>query len=408
MFGMGKSTKINTSEDDINRVLDRGSVSDVLPKKEDLKKILVSGKRLRFYAGFDATAPSLHLGHAQNLMLLEDFRKLGHEVIVLFGDFTAMIGDPTDKSAARVQLTKEQVNQNIKTWQSQVSSIVDFRDKKNPASIVKNSKWLSKLNFSDVIDLAANFTVQQMMERDMFDKRNKEGKPIYLQEFLYPLMQGYDSVSLDVDVEIGGTDQTFNMLTGRTLLKKYKNKEKFVIALNFVENPVTGVMMSKSKGTGIFLGTSANEMYGALLAQHDEMTEVFYERVTRLPLDKMEDYKKEGPKEFKMLVAKDIVKRFYGQVDSEKAEKNWEETFSKGGVPEDLETIEISSEKKLIDILIENKILKSKTEFRRFIESGAITNVDAEEKINDPNFVIEKDSTFKVGKKRFIKIKIKK
>ena len=206
----------------IEGILGRGTIVDILPTKDEFRKKLLSGEKMRFFMGADPTAKALHLGHAQNLMILEDFRKLGHEVIFMIGDFTGMIGDPTDKSSARVLQTREEVENNFKGWIEQVKNILSFDDKENPVQIRYNSEWLAKLNFKEVIDLASNFTVQQMLERDMFEKRITEEKPIHLHEFLYPLMQGYDSVVLDVDVELCGSDQIFNALAGRTLLKKLK------------------------------------------------------------------------------------------------------------------------------------------------------------------------------------------
>ena len=203
--------QINTDSELVDQILTR-SIAHILPSKEELKKLLQSGKRIRIYIGADATGPDLHLGHATNFILIEKLRKLGHEVIILFGDFTAMIGDPTGKEVTRKPLTQSDVDSHISTWKAQVEKILDFSDKENPPRIVKNSEWLSKLNFGDILKIASNFTVQQMIERDMFQKRHEDQKPIHLHEFLYPLMQGYDSVALDVDVEIGGNDQTFNML----------------------------------------------------------------------------------------------------------------------------------------------------------------------------------------------------
>src|SRR3989344_955531 len=203
------------SQKELQELLTR-SVATILPTAAQFEEVLKSGKQLRMYIGADATGPHLHLGHATNFLFLEKLRKLGHEVIILFGDFTAMIGDPTDRESARVPLTEEQVNAHIATWKNQVGKILDFDTVENPALIKRNSEWLSKLKFGDILSLASNFTVQHMLERDMFEKRIQEGKPVHLHEFLYPLMQGYDSVAMDVDVEVGGTDQIFNALAGRT------------------------------------------------------------------------------------------------------------------------------------------------------------------------------------------------
>src|SRR3989344_1890200 len=230
-------------EKEINELLTR-SVAKILPTKNGLREALESGKRLRIYIGTDATETSLHIGHATNYMILEKLRKLGHEVIFLVGDFTARIGDPTDKNeTARKQLTREQVELNVKTWIDQVKPVIDVDNKENPVRVLYNNDWLSILTFEDVINLASNFTVQQMIERDMFQVRMQSEKPLYLHEMFYPLMQGYDSVAMDVDIDMCGMDQKFNALAGRTLLKKLKNKDKFVLITTLLVNPITGEKM---------------------------------------------------------------------------------------------------------------------------------------------------------------------
>lgn len=398
-----KKVEVVTDEKRVDVILDRGVVFNVFPDEGEFRQLLKSGKRLRFYWGVDATAPTLHLSHAKNFILLEEFRKLGHEVIVLFGDFTARIGDPTDKTSARAMLTKEDVDLNIKKWKELISPIINFNDKTNPAKIKLNGEWLEKISLNKFIEIASNFSVQQMLERDMFQKRLSEEKPIQLHEFLYPLMQGYDSVAMDVDVECCGTDQTFNAMVGRTLQKRYNNKNKFVVAVNLMENPTTKELMSKSLGTGVFLGVSANEMYGSVMAQADEMSEIIYINVTRLPLSDIENLKQD-PKNFKMLVSKEVVKIFFGEKNAEDAEKNWVETFSKGGVPEDLQVIKAKDNQGLIDVLVENKIVESRGEFRRLIDGGGIKKADGTQ-IKDPNVLVENE-TYKIGKRRFVKIEI--
>ena len=286
--------KVITDKKKIEEVLNR-SIAEILPSKQAFRDALMSGKQLKIYIGADATGPALHLGHATNYMVLERLRQLGHKVVILIGDFTARIGDPTDKLAVRQQLTRDDVKQNVKTWLTQLQPIIDLKDKKNPVEIVYNHDWLSKLDFEDIINLASNFTVQQMLERDMFEKRIAEEKPIYLHEFFYPLMQGYDSVELDVDAEMCGTDQKFNALVGRSLMKKLKNKEKFVIITTLLENPVTGEkMMSKSLGTGVFLDESADNMYGKLMAQPDENLPQLFIDCTYVCIEEIEKIKKEN------------------------------------------------------------------------------------------------------------------
>ena len=230
---------MKTKEQIIDEILDRGIIVDILPSRAEFKKKLMT-ERLRFFIGADPTNTSLHLSHAKNFMLLEEFRKLGHEVFVLFGDFTACIGDPSDRNSARARLNPEQVREFSADWVRQISPLIDFNAPENPAKVVFNGEWLNKLSMRDLIELSSNTTVQHMLERDMFQKRLSENRPIHLHEFLYPIFQGFDSVALDADVELCGTDQTFNALMGRTLLRKLKNKEKFIVCNNLMENPVTG------------------------------------------------------------------------------------------------------------------------------------------------------------------------
>jgi tyrosyl-tRNA synthetase len=397
--------KIITDEKIIDKLLNRGVIANVLPTKEDFKKLLMSGKRIRIYIGFDATANTLHLSHAKNIILLEEFRKLGHEVILLFGDFTARIGDPSDQQGTRKTFTEKEVLRNIKDWKEQIKNLMNFNDKKNPPKVLFNSKWLAKMNMEKILDLASNVTVGQMIERDMFQKRMKEGKHIYLHEFMYPLMQGYDSVAMEVDVELCGTDQIFNALMGRTLLRKLKNKEKFVVAVNLMENPKTGELMSKSRGTGVFLNTTPDEMYGAIMAQPDEMIKVFFVNCTNISVDEIDNIVKiKTPLEAKKIAAKEIVKIVYGEKKAEGVEIKWEKTFSKKEIPEDVPEIKIGDNTLIADILLNNKIISSKTELRRLLDEGAVTNLETNEKIKDYNAPL-KTGTYRIGKKRFIKIK---
>jgi len=392
----------------IDEIFARGTVVEVLPSKDALMAKLLAGEKIKIYIGFDATSSALHLAHARILIFLEELRQLGHEVIVLFGDFTAQIGDPTDKGTARKQLTHEDVKKNVASWIKQVTPLINLDDPKNPTHIKYNSEWLSKLSFADVVGLASNFTVQQMLERDMFQKRIKENTPIYLHEFLYPLMQGYDSVAMDVDAEVCGTDQIFNAMAGRTLLKRLKDKEKFVIALNLMENPKTGALMSKSKGTGVFIDQSADQLFGSIMAQPDEMIEPFFMNCTRIPLDQKSEILGKGPRIAKAIIAKDIVKRFHGEAAAISAEQAFEATFAKGGVPEDVLEIKLgagASPVALVEALIKVGIVPSKTEWRRLVKDGAVKN-EKDEKITDPNFIPSETVVLKVGKRRFVKIVI--
>lgn len=397
-------------EEKIDEVLNR-SVSMIYPNKELVKKTLLSDKILRIYMGIDPTATYAHIGHATNYIVLKRFHELGHKIIILVGDFTARIGDPSDKNAERKRLSKEEVLSNLKTFKEQIGKIINFEDKKNPVEFRFNSEWLEKLSFEDGVELASNFTVQQMIERDNFQKRIKENKPLYVHEFFYPLMQGYDSVALDVDMEIGGTDQTFNMLAGRTLLKNYKNKEKFVITTTLLEHPITKEkLMSKSLGTGVGLDESPNQMFGKIMALPDEALIQLFTDCTYFSMREISEIKKSlengrNPKEIKIRLAFEIVKMYHGEKEAEKAEANFESTFSKGEFPEDAQVINASKEEKIMDILVERKIIESKSEFRRLVEAGAVSDYP-DKKINDPNQTAgEGERKIKIGKKTFIILK---
>lgn len=358
---------------DIDEVLERGTIVNILPTKEQFKEKLLSGEKLRFYIGFDATAPTLHLSHAKNIMLLEKFRKLGHEAILLFGDFTARIGDPTGMhESARKQLTREDVQNNVATWKKLIKPLMDFEDKENPPQIRYNHDWLSSLTMEDVVKLSSNFTVQQMLERDMFQKRISEKKPIYLHEFLYPLMQGYDSVAMDVDVEICGTDQTFNALAGRTLQKRINNKDKFIVAVTLMENPKTGELMSKSNGTGVFLDASINDMFGQIMAQADEMIEILYTNGTLLSKSEIKNIiSTNNPRDAKLKLAFEITKIYHGEVEAQKAQEYWVSTFTKKEIPDEMPTFKMD-QKDILSILADSGLTSSKGEARRAVEQGGV------------------------------------
>ena len=397
-------------EQKIDEILDRGTIVSILPDKDTFRTRLLGGEKLRFYIGFDATAPTLHLSHAKNIMLLEKFRKLGHEVIVLFGDFTARIGDPTGEKSARQQLSREDVLKNVEAWRVLIRPLMDFDATENPPQIKFNHDWLSKMSFEDVIHLSSNFTVQQMLERDMFERRIEAGEPVHLHEFLYPLMQGYDSVAMDVDVELCGTDQTFNALAGRTLLRKLKSKEKFVVTVTLMENPVTGELMSKSKGTGVFLDTIANEKFGQIMAQPDEMTKILLVNCTLLPLSDIDEIMTaENPRDAKLRLAKEIVTMYHGADEAAKAEQYFIDTFSKKQIPENISEMFVSDGEKLLDVIVRAGFAESKGDARRKIEQGGV-EIDSE-RITDFNAILVSDhdgKVLKVGKKDFVKIIIAK
>lgn len=396
---------MKTKEQIIDEILNRGIIVDIIPSKAEFKQRLLNDK-LRFFIGADPTNTSLHLSHAKNFMLLEEFRKLGHEVIVLFGDFTACIGDPSDRNSARARLTPEQVREFSADWIRQISPLIDFNDKVNPARVVFNGQWLNKLSMRDLIELASNTTVQHLLERDMFQKRISENRPIHLHEFLYPLFQGFDSVALDADVEMCGIDQTFNALMGRTLLKKLKNKDKFIVCNNLMENPITGELMSKSRGTGVFLDTDANTMFGQIMSLPDEMIRILLINNTRVPLEEIEALDIEHkPMDAKLFTAKTIVGILHGQQQAEQALQHFQDTFSNKVFPKNAP--EIITEKQTLSVFDVLKLglpSQSNSEIRRLIAQGGVIINDIRQ--NDEKAVFETKLALKVkvGKKTFFKV----
>jgi len=384
----------------IKRILNKG-VEQILPSKDALETLLLSGKRINVYQGFDPTAPTLHIGHTVGMRKLEDFRKLGHQVYFVIGDFTARIGDPSDKSSARVTLTKEQVEENMKKYVEQASSIIDIFNKENPVKVVYNSQWLEPLNFADIIGLASEFTVQQMLKRSMFQKRLEEDKPIYLNEFLYPLMQGYDSVMMDIDVEIGGNDQLFNMLAGRDLIRSRLNKEKIVLAGKLLST-ADGTKMGKSEGNMITLDDSSNDIYGKVMAFTDNQISIGFEILTSYDLEKLEEINNrlssgENPILLKKELAFEITKDIKGEQEAISAQHFFENVFQKKEVETEIpEKILNISKIQITDLLVEIGACESKSQARRLIEQGAVKI--NEEKVTDWNkeIVLESDSKYTI------------
>lgn len=378
----------------IKRILEKG-VEQILPSKEALESLLLSGKRINVYQGFDPTAPTLHIGHTVGMRKLEDFRKLGHQVYFVIGDFTARIGDPSDKTSARVSLTKEQVEENMKKYVEQASRIIDIFNKGNPVKVVYNSQWLEPLNFADIIELASEFTVQQMLKRSMFQKRLEEDRPIYLNEFLYPLMQGYDSVMMDIDVEVGGNDQLFNMLAGRDLIRSRLNKEKFVLASKLLST-ADGTKMGKSEGNMITLDDNSNDIYGKVMAFSDNQISIGFEILTSYDLEKLEEINKrlssgENPMQLKKELAFEITKDIKGEQEAVSAQHFFENVFQKKEVETEIpEKILNISRIQVTDLLVEIGACKSKSQARRLIEQGAVKI--NEEKVIDWNKEIILDS----------------
>ena len=376
------------------------AVENVFPNKEAFLAQLNSGAPLKVYWGIDPTGPSLHLGHLSMLLKLRDFQLAGHQITLLIGDFTAMIGDPTDKSAARVQLAPEAIAANWKSYRRQFGRILDLKK----VVIKKNSQWLKKLSLAQVLTLASELTVGQLLERDMFAKRMEEGKPIYFHEFFYPMLQGYDSVQLGVDVEVGGNDQTFNMLVGRDMQKR-RGQEKFVVATKLLVDP-TGKKMGKSEGNMVAFSDTPVDAYGKIMSWPDSLMPLAYEICTRLPLAPALAHIEAEPLAAKKSLAREIVSLIHGAAAAKKAEEAFANTFQHKEAPEELTQLEARAGEMLIDILVANNIVASRSGFHRLLRDGAISEVSGA-KISQADYAVTSPQKFKIGKKRFVEIVIK-
>lgn len=398
-----------TRKEKARKIVNRGVIVNVLPDRESFIERLASKNPMRIYIGADPTSTALHLSHAKNYMLLEEFRQLGHEVIVLFGDFTARIGDPTDRLSARKQLSSEEVKTNVTEWLNQIRPLMDFDAEENPPQVKFNAEWLAKLTMEDVVNLTSMVTVQQMLERDMFEKRIKEEKPIHLHEFLYPLMQGYDSVAMNVDVELCGTDQTFNALMGRTLLRQLKGKDKYVVVVNLMENPKTGELMSKSRGTGVFLNTDAFNKFGAIMAQPDEMIEVILLNNTRIEREEIVQIMQlPNPLDAKLRVAFEVTRIFHGEEAACEAQEKFNQLVRKKETVEDVPEVVIGTPVSTMFAIVRGCLGAdvSNGQIRRLFEQGSI-RVDGEQRTDrDETVTITTDGILlKVGKKKWFRVK---
>lgn len=393
-----------TDSKKIEEVLTKG-VKQVLPTKKDLVK-LMKKRKIRLYFGIDPTSPNIHIGHAVPLRKLRDFQDLGHEVILLFGTFTAQIGDPSERDKKRKPLTLEQVKKNITTYKKQASKILDM----SKIKIKQNHSWLGELKFNDLVKISSNFTTSQLLERDMFQKRIKGGNEVWLNELLYPLMQGYDSVAMDVDLEIGGTDQIFNMLMGRKLQKIYNSKEKFVLTIPML----TGLDerdMSKTYGNMINLTDSPDNMFGKIMSLRDNLIIHYFKLCTDESINEIKKIesdlksKKVNPRDVKARLAKEIVAIYHNKQSAQKAEQEFNRIFKEKKLPSKIKEVKISKKEiNILDLLVRTKLTSSKSEAKRLIEQNAV-RINGIVKQDWKEIVkIEKGIVIKVGKRKFIKI----
>lgn len=409
----------STVEQEVKRqlsILERGVV-EILPREElisKLKKSISTGNPMKVKLGLDPTAPDIHLGHTVVFQKLRQFQNLGHQVQIVIGDFTGQIGDPTDKSETRKQLSKEEVLENAKTYTTQLFKVLD-REK---TEVVYNSAWLAPLQFADIIHLAANVTVARMLERDDFSKRYQNGQPISLHEFFYPLMQGYDSVALESDIEIGGTDQTFNLLMGRQLQKEFGKESQVIITMPLLEGLDGVKKMSKSLGNYIGVDEPASEIYGKAMSIPDELMVKYFELATNLDPDEVDQVEKglaDGslhPRDMKMKLARTLVEMYHSKEAADEAEKHFISVFQKRSLPDDIPEVTVDPSKGtdgkmwIVKLLSELKLVASNGEARRMIQGGGVRI--NQEKVSDVQLQVplEDGMIVQVGKRKFAKIKL--
>ena len=397
-------------------IIKRGT-AEITPETELVAKLENSLKKnqpLKIKLGLDPSAPDIHMGHTVVLQKMRQFQELGHQIIIIIGDFTGRIGDPTGKSEARKPLTEEEISKNAQTYKEQIFKILD----EEKTQVVFNSHWLAPLNFAQIVDLAAKTTVARMLERDDFSKRYSTNQPISIHEFFYPLMQGYDSVHLNADIELGGTDQKFNLLMGRTLQKEYNQEPQIAITMPILEG-LDGVQkMSKSLGNYIGIDEAPEEIYGKAMSIADELMLRYFELVTDITLDELNQLKLQlekgelHPRDTKMKLAKTLVSMYHGQDAAEKAEEHFKTVFQKRDLPDEIPEFVITSDMLeegkvwLPKLMVDSDLSSSTSEARRLIKQGAVKIND--EKIEDVDYRLqpEDNMVIKAGKRKFLKIKI--
>ena len=375
---------------------------------DELKEKLSKNKPLTVKLGLDPSAPDIHLGHTVVLRKLRQLQDLGHNIVIIIGDFTGKIGDPTGKSQARKALTTEQVLENSKTYEEQIFKVLD----KEKTDVKFNSEWLSKMNFEDVIRLGSKMTVARMLEREDFKKRYENQMPISIHEFFYPLMQGFDSVELKADIELGGTDQRFNLLMGRMLQKEFGQEPQCTIMMPLLEG-LDGInKMSKSLGNYVGIDEEANVMFEKIMTILDNLIIKYFELVTDVHPDDVEEIKKslkEGvnPRDIKIQLAREVVELYHGKDAVKGAEERFRLVFQKNEIPNDIKTVEVKKEEfNLSEIIVKNGLVKSKNEFRRLVEQGGV-KANAEKLNNIEQLIITDEIVIQIGKKKFIKVIIK-
>ncbi|AET15734.1 TPA: tyrosine--tRNA ligase [Pasteurella multocida] len=394
-------TEINTVLAELKR-----GVDEILSEADLIEK-LKENRPLRVKLGADPTAPDIHLGHTVVLNKLRQFQQFGHEVIFLIGDFTGMVGDPSGKNTTRPPLSRDDVLRNAETYKQQIYKILDPQKTR----IVFNSSWLGELGTEGMIRLTSNYTVARMLERDDFKKRFSNNQPIAIHEFIYPLLQGYDSVALDADIELGGTDQKFNLLVGRELQKSAGQKPQVAITLPLLVGLDGEKKMSKSLGNYIGVAESPTEMFGKVMSISDELMWDWYDLLSFRPLTEIAQLKQEvengrNPRDIKVLLAKEIIARFHSEADAEAAEQEFINRFQKGAMPEDMPELTFEGEMGLANLLKEAGLVASTSEANRMVQQGGV-KIDGE-KVEDAKLVIKASTAvYQVGKRKFARVTVK-
>lgn len=394
--------------DPISDLLDRGTVDVIV--REDLEKKLRGKKKLRVMLGIDPSGADLHIGHMVVIRKLKAFQELGHHVILVFGNFTGQIGDPTGKSETRTPKTQEELNENAKHYLEQASKLLDPKK----VEVVWNADWLAELKFADVIKLASNFTAAQMLERDMFKKRIANNEPVSVHELMYPLMQGYDSVALKIDVEIGGTDQTFNLLAGRPIQKSYGQEPQNILTVPILEGLDGKMKMGKSEDNYIGVDDVPEDMYGKVMSVPDDLILRYFELATDVPMDDIKQIKKDldggvNPRDLKMHLAREIVAIYHDAKAADAAEAHFKQVFSKKEIPDEIpEKAVKDSEVSLIAMIRLIDSVSSNSEARRLIQGGGV-RIDSKVQ-DDVDSVVpipegDEGVLLQVGKRRFLRVK---
>lgn len=395
---------VKVNPEKIEEVLTRG-VEQVLPDKEGLKTLMKKG-RIRLYWGVDPTSPRLHLGHTIGMRKLQEFADLGHEAILVIGTGTVLAGDPSLRETARPSITLEEIERNIKTWREQAAKVLDF----SKIKIRYNGDWLVKLTLKEIVQIASHISAVKLFQREMFRKRIKRGGTVWAHETLYPLLQGYDSVAMDVDLEIGGTDQTFNMLIGRELQKKMRNREKFVLTFPLILG-IDGKPMSKSSGNCVWLADSPDQMFGKIMSIPDNLIIPYLELLTDTPRELIQQHKKAlqlrkvNPKIVKEQLAFEIVKMYHSAKAAQKAEKEFERIFKEKKLPAEIPGVKISQKSlNILDLLVKTKLAPSKSEAKRLILQKGV-KIDGKIEADWGKIIgIKKGIIIQVGKMKFRKL----